>query len=266
MRTYRSGFNTLELLAVMVIVGLALLIATPFYRSTRERAETLRCASNLKQLYLANTAYANQHGTYVAAAPDMAYPPGSNLKRWHGERTTSREAFDGDRSPLAPFMGTDRSLRRCPTFKSFKTGANHNAFESSCGGYGYNHAGVGSRSYQFGFNGEGLERGMKPMNIRKPAQTVMFTDAAFPQPYGRPDYLIEYSFAEAYHFISSREPEETRWTASPSIHFRHNDRANVIWCDGHLSAEKLTMIGYPGSGPFRIGWFGEADNALFDPF
>ncbi len=94
----------------------------------------------------------------------------------------------------------------------------------------------------------------------------MFCDAAFPQPYGNPTYLIEYSFAEAYHFVSGSPPQETASRAAPSIHFRHDAEANVVWCDGHVSAERLATTAEEGSTKFNIGWFGGPDNELFDPY
>ena len=88
----------------------------------------------------------------------------------------------------------------------------------------------------------------------------MFCDAAFPQPYGSsPTYLIEYSFAESYTFPGGG-------SVQPSIHFRHNGRCNVVWCDGHVSSEKMTLSYSPEFDKFKVGWFGAANNDLFDPF
>jgi prepilin-type processing-associated H-X9-DG protein len=52
----------------------------------------------------------------------------------------------------------------------------------------------------------------------------------------------------------------------PSIHFRHRGHANVAWCDGHISAERMTLSDGPSMEEFEIGWFGPPDNSLFDPF
>jgi prepilin-type processing-associated H-X9-DG protein len=93
----------------------------------------------------------------------------------------------------------------------------------------------------------------------------MFADCAFPQPYGpNPTYLIEYSFAEAYHWVF-QPGEETSYRADPSIHFRHRDQANVVWCDGHVSSERLQTEAGGYFSEWDLGWFGPADNSLFDP-
>ncbi|MFH0908426.1 MAG: H-X9-DG-CTERM domain-containing protein [bacterium] len=133
------------------------------------------------------------------------------------------------------------------------------------GGYGYNAYGVGSQSYLYG-SIQGAARGMSPGSIRQPARTVMFADAAFPQSEDGVTRLIEYSFAEPYRHIADRQPLET-YVADPSIHFRHGGGANVVWCDGHVSAERMTLSETAGGfESWNIGWFGGPDNELFDPF
>ncbi|MFH1235372.1 MAG: H-X9-DG-CTERM domain-containing protein, partial [Parcubacteria group bacterium] len=171
---------------------------------------------------------------------------------------------DAQTGPLARYLGSDRMIRACQPPGGFRDNA-ADAFEASCGGYGYNDRGVGSQAYLYGFNRQGVEKGMKPGNIQNPAQTVMFCDTAFPQPYDQPEYLIEYSFAEAYRFIAEDSPTESG-QAMPSIHFRHLGKANVVWCDGHVSAESMTKEYNPDFTKFNIGWFGGPNNDLFDPF
>ena len=130
--------------------------------------------------------------------------------------------------------------------------------------YGYNIRGVGSQCYLEPNTEKSLARGMPLARINNPTRTVMFCDCAFPQPYGNPKYLIEYSFAEAYFFLSGNPPTESG-TASPSIHFRHRHKCNVVWCDGHVSQESLTTRGPDAFTRFKVGWFGPPDNSLFDP-
>ncbi len=95
--------------------------------------------------------------------------------------------------------------------------------------------------------------------VKRPGDTVMFTDSAFVN-----DQLIEYSFAEPRFHPSYGS------RADPSIHFRHAQRANVAWCDGSVRREMRTHTwssgNYPGDpNHWGIGWFGASDdNSLFD--
>jgi len=260
----KQAFSLIELLTVVVLIGMLSLTVSGVARRTLESSRQARCASNLRQIQLANTTYESVYGYFAPAAADIFT---SNLRRWHGTRTSSRRPFDGQKGPLQAYMGGEGVIRSCPTFVNYmRHNPGANTFESSCGGYGYNDRGVGSQAYVSGFNRSSVSQGMPSDRIKDPSRTVAFTDTAFPQPYNNPQYLIEYSFAEAYHFLSGNPPRESSAQSTPSIHFRHNEQANVVWVDGHVSAEELTTSAGPLSDKHLLGWFGGPNNELFDPY
>ena len=245
----RAAFSLVELVVVLAVIGLLAAVLGTALPAAKAAADAAACRGNLRQLAAANLAYAAEHGRYVAAAADIE---GRNTLRWHGVRTG--KAFDGAKGPLAPYLGGQGSsawVRRCPGFRPEAAG-----FEAACGGYGYNALGVGSEACLP--DGGGTTVGMRPAALAAPAQTVMFADAAFLQGSGTKSRLIEYSFAEPPRFNNGSIP----W---PSIHFRHRGKANVAWCDGHVSAETLEWSDSRSAGR-SLGWFGPADNSLFDPY
>jgi prepilin-type N-terminal cleavage/methylation domain-containing protein/prepilin-type processing-associated H-X9-DG protein len=257
---WRAGFTLIEMLAVLALILLLATVITVGSQTAIGNAKRIVCANNLRQLYLANVAYAAENDAYAPAAADLY---GKNLERWHGARASIRKAFDGASGPLSPYLDSGR-VRACPCQGRFATAAAANAFEAACGGYGYNAVGVGSRTYLLGMCGTAMRDGMLPDLISDPARTIMFCDTAFPQPYGsNPKYLIEYSFAEPYHWVF-KPGQESAYRADPSIHFRHRGRANVVWCDGHISAESMQTRAQAHFTRFQIGWFGPVGNSLFD--
>ena len=258
--TPQMGFTLVELLVTSGLLVFLSALVIPAVRYARQAAHASSCANNLHQLYLANSLYAIDSGHYVAAAPDIRN--GNNNQRWHGTRANSSSAFDPGASPLAEHLGPSRKVKTCPAARrSLKSG-----FELGAGGYGYNVRGVGSQAYLLG-SVKGSLRGMRPDRIQQPSRTVMFTDTAFPQKRNKEKTLIEYSFAEAYYHLSDAPPVQTTYVADPSIHFRHQNRANVVWCDGHVSKERMSHSKRAGGfRSARIGWFGGTNNELFDPF
>lgn len=259
----QAAFTLVELLVVIGIVAVLLSIAVPLVSRGLERGKMAKCASNLRVLHSANVQYSLEHGQYVAAAEDMF--SGRNVKRWHGTRERSNQPFDGANGPLSEYLGPNRIVRTCPAFHP----EDDEGFERSCGGYGYNDRGVGSQQYIHGYSAAGCSKGMPPDRIEHAESTVMFADAAFNRKDGRPvDHLIEYSFAEAYYFVSvgSDGKAYTSFRAQPSIHFRHLGKANVVWCDGHVSQEELEVSYDEEFDRFKLGWFGEENNDLFDPY
>lgn len=255
MKRLSQAFTLVELLVVMAIFATMAALLLPAVTNALNVSRRAACASNLRQLTIANHAYAADHGYFVAAAEDVW---SGNRVRWHGARSSSSKEFDSASGPLAAYLGSDGNVKECPSFRPDAKG-----FESGCGGYGYNVRGVGSQSYLLG-SYAGSKAGMPPDQIVNPAGTVMFTDAAFIQSKRNGDSIIEYSFAEAYYHVSDNQPTESS-KSIPSIHFRHDDLANVAWVDGHVSAERLETEYNTSYTKMKFGWFGPADNSLFDP-
>jgi len=249
-----AGFTLVELLVVMGTLTLLVGILLPSLSRARGQAKATVCQSNLRQIVLANSLYAQDSGgVYVPGAADFL----DNRHRWHGERAALYAPFDSSHGPLVPYLGSDGVLRACPTFERRLVG-----FEAGCGGYGYNNAYLGVRIVA-GRQGRSIvvsdRAGAYADRVQRPADTVMFTDSAFAG-----EELIEYSFCEPRFHVQFG----TR--ADPSIHFRHARTANAAWCDGHVNRETRTFTwssGYYSADPkdFDIGWFGMTDdNKLFD--
>lgn len=249
-RKHTTGFTLIELLVVIAIIAALAALLLPALQRARESSRRAYCSNNLRQLYLANTLYANDHGRYVAASPNIVT---ANLQRWHGNRSNESMPFDG-RGPLTAYLGEDGQIRRCPSFTVDEN--QPESFEAGCGGYGYNAAQVGS-TFSIDSDGAFDLQGMQPGTILNPSQTVMFSDTAYGQPRINPVYLIEYSFTRPYLYHPDGTP------VTPSIHFRHGGHANVVWCDGHVSSEKQTISFSSAHDKLGLGWFGDGDNSPF---
>ncbi|MFQ5414803.1 MAG: hypothetical protein ACE5E6_10130 [Phycisphaerae bacterium] len=251
----RTGaFSMVELLVVVGVLGLLLAVLLPGLAHARNHAKAVVCRANIHQLAVANDLYADaSHGRYAPGAADFQH----NLHRWHGARATHDEPFDPATGPLAPYLDPGGAVRQCPTFDARLVG-----FEAGTGGYGYNNAYVGTQRVEAapGVHVVVSDRtGAFTHRVARPAETVMFTDAAFTS-----GDVIPYSFAEP------RFHPRFGTRADPSIHFRHARHANVAWCDGHVDAHRRTFTWssglYDGNPEQRdIGWFGATDdNRLFD--
>lgn len=262
-RSSTTAFTLIEVLVVIAIIGLLVGLLLPALSQARETGRQAACLSNLRQLYLANLTYATECGSYAPAAPDIW---GDNLVRWYGTRPAAGVPFNSRTGPLSTCLGGSKAIRVCPSMAkwNFLTSGD-SAYEAGCGGYGYNYLGVGSRSYSVGYTEAAGQSGMHPDDIRRPSTTVMFCDTAFPQYVGGQTCLIEYSFAEPNKFLSATGVMYGQPT--PSIHFRHRGRANIVWCDGHATPETLTRSDSSASQKFMVGWFGnEVNNYYFAPF
>lgn len=262
------AFTLLELLVVIAVIAVLVGLLLPALGRARRAALSAECASNIRQLHLANDLYASDHADRFV--PGAARIETENRARWHGRRDATGDLFSPRGGPITPYLEAERAsttLRACPAFAPTieALAERGQGFERGCGGYGYNNAyvGVDRREQPAGsgiFQTITDRLGALRARFAAPAVTVVFADAALAA-----DELIEYSFIEPPYW-----PHLPAFRPDPSIHFRHEGRATIIWLDGHVTRERMSHTESSGlytANPrdHAIGWFGDsASNALFD--
>jgi prepilin-type N-terminal cleavage/methylation domain-containing protein/prepilin-type processing-associated H-X9-DG protein len=118
----RKGFTLVELLVVIGIIALLIGILLPALNRARQAAASLLCLSNVRQLALAATMFAQEHHGRVPACSDNAlYPPNDPLKQYFSYRNNGgMDELQDWASALLPYMG-DRTLtdfQQAPTNKT----------------------------------------------------------------------------------------------------------------------------------------------------
>ncbi len=261
-RCTRGGFTLIELLVSIAIIALLTGLLLPGLAGAREAGRSTACASNLRQLLIANAMYSDDYqGHFAPGAADFV----RNQQRWFGSREASSGSF-GAGGPLTTYLGErpqqvaqhgSALVRTCPSFApTLDDLAERGAgFELGCGGYGYNNAFVGTQRRKAPGQTWVVTSdlaGSRAARFVTPGWTLAFADSAFRD---RREAVVEYSFAEPMFHAAYGPPGR----ADPSIHFRHGGRsASVGWLDAHVSPHAWAgdwASGLYGDADVGVGWF-----------
>jgi general secretion pathway protein G len=226
-----GGFTLIELLAVIAVIAILAAVLLPVLSRGKLPAQAAKCGSNLRQFMLAAQLYwdDNNGNTFAYAGT----PTATGTPYWFGWLESGAEetrAFDPSTGPLYPYLGTGVDL--CPSFDYGSPQYKLKASTTTCD-YGCN-----------------LFLCSPPVNMRRLAATAslaFLADSAQVNTFEAPA-SPEHPMFEEWYYIDNEDGQ-------PNGQFRHQQRANVGFVDGHLGQEQMV----PGSLDPRlpaqwIGW------------
>ncbi|MGE0481886.1 MAG: prepilin-type N-terminal cleavage/methylation domain-containing protein [Phycisphaerae bacterium] len=266
----RTGFTLIELLVVIAIIGLLVALLLPHLSGARRSARTTLCSSNLRQIGVGWTIYADQHNGAIVPGRPGRFTDSTRNVYWVGNGhqyrprwfvTLGREAgFYAFRNP-SPNPADDNRLKvdgsdvfLCPLVPERNNNRNF--------AFGYNHQFLGNTRFRGGNENRGFIRFPVKIESLAGASTVMAADAlgtaagkpaAARTPYrddGASDVYAVGNHAWSldpprltatsdYCDDNNRAPEHR---SAPDL--RHSGRANVLFCDGHVAPLDYARLGY----------------------
>jgi prepilin-type N-terminal cleavage/methylation domain-containing protein/prepilin-type processing-associated H-X9-DG protein len=224
-RQSKRGFTLIELLVVIAIIAILAAILFPVFARAREKARQTSCLSNLKQIGLAFMMYVQD---YDEMMPMAVYPD------WQTYWDTKVD-WDGNMigdGLIAPYT-RNQQLVECPSIKGISA-------DRPYVGYAYNADYVGASPAEGG-------RPAALAAIKDPVGTVLVVESAIWSTYTN----------ELYGNNLLRAPSHP-W-AGPNVHFRHNNTANVAYCDGHVKGS--TAMFHQSSFDATLGHLSQGDSA-----
>jgi len=243
----KKGFTLVELLTVLVITSTLMAISLSAFRAVRERAKSVRCRANIRQLGVAFASYGTDNGSFPCGFKDSIDPlPGGHV----GDLAYDRQGWWWFNYLGSYYVKSAQgpTIVTCPAKRldNFRLMGN-----ILCGNYGVNQS-ICKSAFGSPSRREFVGPPLKQHEIRHPGQTLLLLDAGYAlvnwwHASDHPPQPLNPLFVEDTAYVPGLSINTTRELLSgqegDAVSGRHPGRTvNMGFADGHVEVRKSETV------------------------
>jgi len=234
----RRGFTLVELLVVIGIIALLISILLPALSKAREQARQVKCASNIKQIFICMRMYVDANKGSYMIPPRVENTTNAGQDRlgiWMIADPGAYDYKDGAFWPyVAPTIYCRQAIMNCPTDEDVYRPVRRGTFQDKA---------AFNRNFTYSFNAElrgtrdpspyATPNGMKESEVAHPAQKVLIVEEEWPN--------------DGCCFIGDLGVDEDDIFSK-----RHNKKSNQGFADGHVELCLPAEYGFDTNGTVMV--------------
>ncbi len=222
-RGYNSAFTLIELLVVIAIIAILAAMLLPALAKAKERAKSISCVNNLKQIGLSAMLYAGDYHDYlppINALPyAQAYSAAGKTNWWNDLLTPY----------LTSNLQTNNTVWRCPAVQD--------ADISSAATLLITHPMQGYGPCQGNICNYPPTMSQKLSRFNRSSQLWMYGDIGFPKiPWNTTKPTCGYYTCATFpdYWVPGYLDPQTQRATQPAVRHDSNNRCVITFCDGHV--------------------------------
>jgi prepilin-type N-terminal cleavage/methylation domain-containing protein/prepilin-type processing-associated H-X9-DG protein len=237
-----KGFTLIELLTVIAIISILAAILLPALSKAHERATSIVCLNNTKQLAVACIIYAGDNGDRLPYNLGLVGSPLRTELNWANNVMTWDLSSDNTnlatltKASLGALVGGNASVYHCPSDQAVSSLQRAAGWSGRIRSYSLN-AMIGDAG-NFSVNG---------YNINNPAYTQFFKTTQIPKPADIFTFLDEHPDSINDGYFLNKAPKNyygshssgAQWTDLPASY--HNGATAFSYADGHAALHRWTQ-------------------------
>jgi prepilin-type processing-associated H-X9-DG protein/prepilin-type N-terminal cleavage/methylation domain-containing protein len=241
-----SALTLTELLVVIAIVAILAALLLMAVSQAKAKALRIQCANNIRQLGIGLLAFATDYNTYPLRS-NPGYSEGLYSEHntiWMTALQFTEFSFGGGTNRIRFSEWSGQGVWKCPTANRPNDWAQDNGYES----YGYNAYGLCSNQDTncLGLGGHhawGGPNGTAPpvteSEIAAPSDMMAIADGLF----GNNGSIGDGSWNFWRSAAATKYLGDARYVGATARAFsRHQGKANVVFCDGHVESPTLKFL------------------------